>query len=238
MSNKWQIYSKEQLIEAVEKSTSYRQVCELIGIAKHGGSYRTVKNRINELNLDTSHFLGQAWNKNRKYIPKKSLEEYFSNKFPIQSLRLKNRLISEGYKKHQCEKCGLSEWNKKPIPIELHHIDGNSQNNNLSNLEILCPNCHHQTPNFRRNKSILQNKKFKKKKYICKDCNGPRSNRSVRCRKCSNKFKKYTQTSSKRPSKDELINDIKYFNDNKTAIARKYKVSDTSIHKWLNHYSL
>ena len=38
---------------------------------------------------------------------------------------------------------------KHPIPLELHHIDGNNQNNNLTNLTLLCPNCHAMTDNYR-----------------------------------------------------------------------------------------
>lgn len=41
----------------------------------------------------------------------------------------------------------LTEWNGKPIPLELHHKDGNHYNNDLTNLEVLCPNCHAQTDN-------------------------------------------------------------------------------------------
>jgi predicted hotdog family 3-hydroxylacyl-ACP dehydratase len=37
--------------------------------------------------------------------------------------------------------------NNQPIPLELHHIDGNHHNNSLSNLQILCPNCHAQQSN-------------------------------------------------------------------------------------------
>lgn len=33
--------------------------------------------------------------------------------------------------------------------MELHHIDGNTSNNKLENLQILCPNCHAQTDTFR-----------------------------------------------------------------------------------------
>ena len=51
-------------------------------------------------------------------------------------------------KEHKCECCGLISWNDKPIPLELHHIDGNHYNNDLSNLQILCPNCHAQTSNY------------------------------------------------------------------------------------------
>ena len=48
-----------------------------------------------------------------------------------------------------CEECGLSEWQDQPIPLELHHRDGNRANNKLNNLVLLCPNCHALTPNYR-----------------------------------------------------------------------------------------
>ena len=31
----------------------------------------------------------------------------------------------------------------------LHHIDGDNTNNKLENLQILCPNCHTMTDNYR-----------------------------------------------------------------------------------------
>ena len=51
----------------------------------------------------------------------------------------------------KCMKCGWCDINPitKKVPIELNHIDGNSSNNLLGNLELLCPNCHSLTPNFR-----------------------------------------------------------------------------------------
>ena len=53
---------------------------------------------------------------------------------------------SQGYK---CDECSIIEWNKKPITLELEHIDGNNRNNSLDNLRLLCPNCHSQTLTFR-----------------------------------------------------------------------------------------
>jgi hypothetical protein len=45
-----------------------------------------------------------------------------------------------------CSECGqTSTWNNKPLTLQLDHIDGNSDNNQLSNLRLLCPNCHTQT---------------------------------------------------------------------------------------------
>ena len=51
----------------------------------------------------------------------------------------------------KCMKCG---WDKKNpvtgnVTVELNHIDGHSENNCLSNLEIICPNCHSLTPNYK-----------------------------------------------------------------------------------------
>ncbi len=45
-----------------------------------------------------------------------------------------------------CFVCKLTKWNGQAIPTELYHIDGNSDNNIESNLRLICPNCHPQTP--------------------------------------------------------------------------------------------
>jgi endogenous inhibitor of DNA gyrase (YacG/DUF329 family) len=48
-----------------------------------------------------------------------------------------------------CEDCGIgSIWNGKPLVLQLDHIDGDSDNNHLKNLRLLCPNCHTQTETF------------------------------------------------------------------------------------------
>jgi len=52
---------------------------------------------------------------------------------------------------HKCPKCGWGETHPitGKVPLEVNHIDGDSTNNRPENLEILCPNCHSLTPNFR-----------------------------------------------------------------------------------------
>jgi RNase P subunit RPR2 len=66
-----------------------------------------------------------------------------------QTLKLKNRLIKEGFKKEICEKCNNDLWLGSKIPLELDHIDGNSSNHKFENLRMLCPNCHAQTDTYR-----------------------------------------------------------------------------------------
>ena len=61
---------------------------------------------------------------------------------------LKQRLLELGLKQKACETCGCSEWRGRPLSLALHHINGQSQDNRLENLQLLCPNCHSQTENF------------------------------------------------------------------------------------------
>jgi hypothetical protein len=65
------------------------------------------------------------------------------------SLTIKNYLLDKY--ENKCQKCGWSEQNpvKGNIPLEIHHIDGNWENNRPENLELLCPNCHSLTETFR-----------------------------------------------------------------------------------------
>lgn len=61
---------------------------------------------------------------------------------------IKGRLIREGLKSDRCERCGLNEWLGRPLSLELHHINGDGEDNRLQNLQLLCGNCHSQTDNW------------------------------------------------------------------------------------------
>ncbi len=71
----------------------------------------------------------------------------------IGKCRLSNRIkrfLKEKWK-NSCQKCGWSIIHPTTgtVPLEVHHVDGNYLNNKEDNLELLCPNCHTLTPNFR-----------------------------------------------------------------------------------------
>lgn len=69
---------------------------------------------------------------------------------------------------HQCSRCKRTEWNLKPIPLEVDHIDGNSQNNNPENLRMLCVTCHAQMPTSRgKNRGKGRNVLKKRKLLSC-----------------------------------------------------------------------
>lgn len=96
---------------------------------------------------------GKGFSKTKSgYIP---LLQYLNESKSIKSTKVRTKLLREGYKKYECESCHLTEWNGKPIPLELHHIDGDHNNNTLDNFQLLCPNCHAFTDSYRgRNKRI------------------------------------------------------------------------------------
>lgn len=145
-------YTDEEFIEAVKSSLSIAEVCRKLGIKAVGGNYSTVKTKIVKLNLDTSHFTGKAWNQGLRYrilVPAKPLKEVLQKDSPYQSYRLLKRLVKEGIREHRCECCSNTEWLGQQIKLELHHINGDHNDNRLENLQLLCPNCHAYTDNYR-----------------------------------------------------------------------------------------
>jgi hypothetical protein len=141
-------FSDDKFRIAVAEAVSIRDALKRCGLNAVGAAYTTFKRRCAELDLDTSHFLGQAA-KRGKAGKKRPIEEYLvNNGTHIQTHKLKNRLIAAGLKEHRCEVCGIVEWCGKPTPIALDHIDGNTTNNLITNLRIICPNCHAQTETF------------------------------------------------------------------------------------------
>lgn len=154
--SKYRNYKKEDIELAVSESYSMAEVLRKIGLAPIGGNYRTLKNCIINYNINTSHFTGQGWNKYGH--PNfggsgKPLEAVLDVNSSLSSTNVKERLFHHKLKENKCEICGISEWLEKPINCELHHINGDTTDNRLENLQILCPNCHSQTDNFRRKNS-------------------------------------------------------------------------------------
>lgn len=82
-------------------------------------------------------FIGHACH-NRKYCSRscvnKAAKETFKPVYStVRKMLIKRNLIN------QCARCG---FHQEPKILGVHHKDRNRHNNELSNLEILCPNCH------------------------------------------------------------------------------------------------
>ena len=65
-------------------------------------------------------------------------------RLPIpQSIRAKVLLRSKG----RCEKC---QMNLDSVSHDIHHKNGDSHDNRLANLILLCPNCHSKTSTYKK----------------------------------------------------------------------------------------
>lgn len=138
------------------------------------------------------------------------------------------RILASG-KQDVCECCGLKQWQGKEIHLQVHHVDGNKKNNELSNLQLLCPNCHSQTDNF-----CAKNRKNLKEKVYCKNC-GKEITENTKTGMCRNCWNNVQKTNSSKPDKESLIKDCKDLKSY-SKVAKKYKVSDKTIRKWCESY--
>ncbi len=113
-----------------------------------GLHFNSFKKRALELNCYRPNQAGIVIIKNMPRIPLSEI--IVDNLHPnYQTYKLKQRLLEEEIKENKCEVCRIKEWNDAPINMELHHKDGNRTNHLLKNLEMICPNCHSQTDNYR-----------------------------------------------------------------------------------------
>lgn len=154
-------YTKEQLQEIISNCNTKADFCRALGLNPIGGSYRTIDGLIKKYELEYN-FTVQPWNKGKKVkTTKRSLEEILVKDSPHKnSYSLKMRLFKEGLKENRCEICGCTTWEGQEITLELHHINGDHYDNRLENLQILCPNCHSKTENFRiKNSEIFHQKR-------------------------------------------------------------------------------
>lgn len=210
--------TEEEYREAAKNSISIAGMCKYLGRNPCGAGYYIMKKKIKEYNIDIRHFQGRGWNKGGKFNPmefkKIPMEQILVEDSNYSSNDLRKRLLKEGYKEYKCEKCGRSEWEGEPIPLELHHINGNHTDHRLENLLILCPNCHAQTDNYCSKR--IKVKKEKKSKDEIKKIS---SSKEVKIR-------------SKKLPNDEVM--FKYIKDglSNVKIAELFNVSETAVRKW------
>ena len=126
---------KEDILRWIEENQSKAFMCRELKCKPE-----TLNSYLQKMNIE---YNGNKGGKGIKINPNyMTTEDYIKNSTCIKSQLLKIKLIRDGIKEDKCEICGVSIWQGVKLPLELHHKDGNHFNNDLNNLQILCPNCH------------------------------------------------------------------------------------------------
>lgn len=138
----------------IQNGIRYRRVATL----NSDGTCAIALRHVDDLTKCTNDSCDNSIGRGKKYCSHRCNQ---AHKTVLRNLEIENGNVSfpaNAYRKYlmekygcKCMECGWSKVNPTSgrIPVELEHIDGNSSNNSLSNLKLLCPNCHSLTPTYK-----------------------------------------------------------------------------------------
>jgi 5-methylcytosine-specific restriction endonuclease McrA len=147
----------EEIIDACERFNFMTDAAAHLGLHRN-----TFRSRATKLGVykpahksDVSLRRGEAAKRKLGF----SLDDILNGKHPqYPTFLLSKRLVKEGLIEYKCQICGINEWNGQQITLELDHENGIRTDHSLSNLRLLCPNCHSQTHTFKsKNKNKTNN---------------------------------------------------------------------------------
>lgn len=150
-SNSWEKSNRkpktipqEEFTKVCNESRSMAQAAATLGL--HYDTFRKYAKKYGCYNTN------QAGKGIKKKIQPKvwDLEKWNNNEL-IHTTRnvIRKWILKLNLLPYKCNICEISEWNGKPIGLELNHINGDGWEHRKSNLEWICPNCHSQTDSFR-----------------------------------------------------------------------------------------
>ena len=257
----WSI-PKEKLLELVETSNSIKELVGKIGLNnKSGSNDATVKKCLESHGIDWKPLaLKGIKNKGQDFNNLKvPASELFSSNSKHGRSVVRKRVIQENLIPYKCAICGQEpEWNGKPMPLILDHINGVRDDHRLENLRFVCGNCNLQldTTNGKNNSKRRKELREQLRKYreangrtaegkgICPIGGGEMTYNAKMCKECRLKNPLYHggikgdkgTKESPCPPKEQLTQDILTMSN--VQIGKKYGVSDNAIRRWLKKYNL
>ena len=205
-------YTKDQLLSAVKSSRSRAEALRHLQLCPTGGSQQVLNKYLRLWEIDVSHFESASARARRLLTSEpRPIKEVLVEHSTYGRHSLKKRLFKLGLKKRFCEMCGQGEfWKGKRMSLILDHVNGVRDDDRLSNLRIVCPNCAAtlDTHCGRKRLSSL-NLRWR---------NRPRLEQRKILRPCLSSLQKD-------------VNDFGY-----SATGRKYGVTDNAVRKWIKFY--
>ena len=137
-------FTKQEIEEKVKDCTSLSQLARELNYHSRGAVLNTIKNYLNDNNIDYSHFTGRAKNQIAR-----TEENVFVENSTANQTTLRRWYVKGEYTPYICSICGQEPiWQGKELTLILDHINGNNHDDRLENLRWVCPNCNVQLDTF------------------------------------------------------------------------------------------
>ena len=126
------IYNKNEreFINTINNSYYLKDVVKKMGCSLNNKTIKKIKMKMDELNININDFSSS------KNIP---LE---TNNIKKNNKGIKRQLLEKNLIENKCQSCKIGDmWNGRLLSLKLDYNNGNSNDKNLDNMRLLCPNC-------------------------------------------------------------------------------------------------
>lgn len=148
------LYSIDELKNAVPTADCFSDICRILSVTVCTYNITRLQELCIKHAISTEHFKThntKCYKERNKVKYNNDLTTVLEENSTFNRSSLRGFLVRSGLYTGKCSLCGIGDyWNNKTLTLEVDHINGNHTDNRIQNLRWVCPNCHSQTPTFKK----------------------------------------------------------------------------------------